>query len=52
MIKLGVPKEAFGGDGSMCFFSHGKYLGYMRSVIGGGTYAVWRKMEELFRIRC
>jgi len=49
LIAAGVPKEiAFTGDGSLSFFQRGKHLCKMRSVIGEGTWAVWRQINKSF----
>ena len=49
LVAAGVPKTiAFVGSGSLSFFQRGQHLLTMSSVIGEGTGAVGRHMDELF----
>jgi len=49
LVAAGVPKDiAFTGGGSLSFFQHGKHLCTMKSVIGEGTWEVWRNLEASF----
>lgn len=49
VVATGVPGTvAFAGNGSLSFFRAGQHLHTMRSVIGEGTWAVWRNLDELF----
>jgi hypothetical protein len=49
IVARGVPGTvAFAGNGSLSFFRLGQHMLTMRSVIGEGTWAVWRHMDELF----
>ena len=49
LVAAGVPRTiAFVGNGSLSFFRLGQHLLTMRSVIGEGTWAVGKHMEEFF----
>lgn len=48
LVAAGVPATvAFTGDGSLSFFRRGQHIRTMKSVVGEGTFAVWRHIDEL-----
>ena len=48
IVAAGVPAAvAFTGNGSLSFFRRGQHIHTMSSVIGEGTFAVWRHIDEL-----
>ena len=48
LVAVGVPATvAFTGNGSLSFFRRGQHIRTMSSVIGEGTFAVWRHIDEL-----
>lgn len=48
LVAAGVPATvAFIGNGSLSFFRRGQHNHRMSSVIGEGTFAVWRHIDEL-----
>jgi hypothetical protein len=50
MSDIGVPNQmVIAGSGSIVFLKSGQYLGHIGSVIGEGTFAVWREIEKYFR---
>jgi hypothetical protein len=49
VVAAGVPGSvAFTGNGSLSFFRLGQHILTMRSVIGDGTGAVWKNIDEIF----
>ena len=49
LVAAGVPPTvAFTGDGSLSFFQRGQHIRTMKSVIGEGTFAIWRHIDEVF----
>ena len=48
VVALGVPDEAFLGNGSLSFFRQGEHVQTMRSVIGEGAWAVWKNIDTWF----
>ena len=50
LVASGVPATvAFTGSGSLSFFRRGQHIHTMTSVIGDGTFAVWRHIDEIFK---
>jgi hypothetical protein len=46
---IGIPTQIMGvGSGSIVFLKSGKYLGHIRSVIGEGTFTVFREINKYF----
>jgi hypothetical protein len=49
LVTAGVGSAiAFVGNGSLSFFKNGQHMLTMSSVIGEGTGAVWRHIDDLF----
>ena len=49
LVAAGVPATvAFTGNGSLSFFQRGQHIRTMKSVIGEGTFAIWRHIDEVF----
>lgn len=49
IVAVGVPSSAFAGNGSVSFFHRGSHVHTMRSVVGEGTWTVWKKIDELLQ---
>ena len=45
LTELGVPDQAFGGNGSLALFKCGKLTGFIQSVIGEGNHSVWKLIK-------
>ena len=49
LVATGVPATTvFTGNGSLSFFRSGQHIHTLPSVIGNGTFAVWRHIDEIF----
>jgi hypothetical protein len=51
VVALGVPENVFLGHGSLSFFEKGRHISTLDSVIGEGTWAVWKHIESAFDVR-
>jgi len=50
LIAAGVPATvAFTGNGSVSFFRCGSHVHTMQSVVGEGTWTVWKRIDELLQ---
>lgn len=48
VVAAGVPaRVAFTGNGSLSFFRRGQHIHTLSSVVGEGTFAVWKHIDEL-----
>lgn len=52
LVAAGVSGDVVSrGSGSLSFFRRGKHMTTMVSVVGEGTWAVWREFQKAFGMR-